>query len=66
MQLFDGSFDDSIRGVIGDAILNEADVLQVDRAMWATAVSIAFTSKHLADPAQKDLLDDLLQKASLS
>ncbi|KAJ7356809.1 von Willebrand factor type A domain-containing protein [Mycena albidolilacea] len=63
MQLFDGSFDDSIRGVIGDVILNEADVLQVDRAMWATAVSIAFTSKHLADPAQKDLLDDLLQKA---
>ncbi|KAJ7837185.1 hypothetical protein B0H14DRAFT_3870521 [Mycena olivaceomarginata] len=66
MQLFDGSFDNSIRGVVGDVILNEADVLQVDRAMWATAVSIAFTSKHLADPAQKDLLDDLLQKASLS
>ncbi|KAJ6569664.1 von Willebrand factor type A domain-containing protein [Mycena capillaripes] len=63
LQLFDGSFDDSIRSVVGDAIFNEAAVLQVDTTAWATAVSIAFMSKHLADPAQKDLLDDLLAKA---
>ncbi|KAF7367359.1 hypothetical protein MSAN_00798300 [Mycena sanguinolenta] len=63
LQLFDGSFDDSIRDVVGDEVVSEADVLQVDRTVWATAVSIAFMSKHLADPAQKELLDDLLQKA---
>ncbi|KAF7340086.1 hypothetical protein MVEN_01926700 [Mycena venus] len=63
LQLFDGSYDDSIRNVVGDDIFNEADALQIDKAKWATAVSIAFMSKHLADPAQKELLDDLLQKA---
>ncbi|KAJ7604890.1 von Willebrand factor type A domain-containing protein [Mycena polygramma] len=63
LQLFDGSFDDSIRNVVGDAILNQAAVNGEDPAVWATAVSIAFISKQLADPAQKDLLDDLLGKA---
>ncbi|KAF8213635.1 hypothetical protein K438DRAFT_1661860 [Mycena galopus ATCC 62051] len=61
LQSFDGSFDDSIRAVVGDAIFNEEP--DVDRTAWATAVSIAFMSKHLPDPAQKELLDDLLQKA---
>jgi hypothetical protein len=63
LQLFDGSFDNSIRNVVGEDIFNEAAVLQVDTAVWATAVSIAFMGKHLADPAQKELLDDLLEKA---
>ncbi|KAF8213673.1 hypothetical protein K438DRAFT_2009815 [Mycena galopus ATCC 62051] len=61
LQSFDGSFDDSIRAIVGDAIFNEEP--DVDRTAWATAVSIAFMSKHLPDPAQKELLDDLLQKA---
>jgi hypothetical protein len=63
LQLFDGSFDDSIRNVVGEDIFNEAAVLQVDTAVWATAVSIAFMGKHLPDSAQKELLDDLLEKA---
>lgn len=63
LQLFDGSFDEAIREVVGSQIFDEASVLQVDIAVWATAVSIAFMSKHLADPAQKELLKELLTKA---
>ncbi|KAJ7124825.1 hypothetical protein C8R43DRAFT_1030894 [Mycena crocata] len=63
LQLFDGSFDDAIRGVVGSQVFNEAVVLQVDTKVWATAVSIAFMSKHLANPAQQELLADLLAKA---
>ncbi|KAJ7456501.1 von Willebrand factor type A domain-containing protein [Mycena latifolia] len=64
LQLFDGSFDESsIRDIVGSEIFDEANALQVGSAVWATAVSIAFMSKHLSDPAQKELLDDLLAKA---
>ncbi|KAJ7022030.1 hypothetical protein C8F04DRAFT_1139174 [Mycena alexandri] len=61
LQLFDGSFDNSIRRLIGPQIFDDAQ--QEDVAVWATALSIAFMSKHLQNPAQKDLLDDLLEKA---
>ncbi|KAJ7785776.1 hypothetical protein B0H16DRAFT_1487985 [Mycena metata] len=61
LQLFDGSFDESIRRLVGDQIFD--DTQQVDVAVWATALGIAFMSRHLQDPAQKDLLDDLLEKA---
>ncbi|KAJ6604133.1 hypothetical protein DFH09DRAFT_1353967 [Mycena vulgaris] len=63
LQLFDGSFDESIRDIVGSHIFDEASVLKIDTAVWATAVSIAFMSKHLADPAQKELLNELLTKA---
>jgi len=63
LQLFDGSFDESIGGVVGSQIFDEARFLGVDKAVWATAVSIAFMSKHLVSPAQKELLNDLLAKA---
>ncbi|KAJ7630477.1 hypothetical protein FB45DRAFT_1027697 [Roridomyces roridus] len=39
LQLSDGSFDDSIRAVVGGQILDEAGVLHVDAVVWATAVS---------------------------
>ncbi|KAJ7102421.1 von Willebrand factor type A domain-containing protein [Mycena belliarum] len=63
LQLYNGSFDESVQDIIGTGIMDEADVLQVDNAVWATVVSIAFMGKHLSDPAQKELLDDLLAKA---
>ncbi|KAJ7071390.1 von Willebrand factor type A domain-containing protein [Mycena amicta] len=61
LQLFDGSFDDAIRGVVGEDVLKLADHL--DRKLWMTGVSIAFISKNLADPGQKELLEDLVEKA---
>ncbi|KAJ6626917.1 von Willebrand factor type A domain-containing protein [Mycena sp. CBHHK59/15] len=63
LQSFDGSFNELIRDIVGPGVLDEANVLQVDATAWATAVSIAFMSKHLSDPAQKELLDELSTKA---
>ncbi|KAJ7226005.1 hypothetical protein GGX14DRAFT_642349 [Mycena pura] len=63
LQLFDGSFDGTIGTIVGQEVLNEAIALNVDVKLWATAVSIAFLSKHLADPSQKELLNELLEKA---
>ncbi|KAJ7151532.1 von Willebrand domain-containing protein [Mycena filopes] len=60
LQLFDGSFDDSVRGLVGERIFDTG--AQFDAKMW-TALSIAFLSNHLKEPAQKELLDDLVEKA---
>lgn len=63
LQLFDGSFslDDDLRKLVGDEAVAKGSELQVDEKVWATALFVAFMSKHMGD--QKDLLDDLCVKA---
>ncbi|KAF7319883.1 hypothetical protein MKEN_00771500 [Mycena kentingensis (nom. inval.)] len=63
LQLFDGSFDAAIQNVVGEQALKAAPGFHRDDKLWATAVGIAFMAKHLADPVQKELLDDLVEKA---
>jgi hypothetical protein len=61
-QLYDGSFPlHSIRGIVGANAVDEANNLQVDDAVWATVLSIAFIQKHMG--SQKELMEDLLIKA---
>lgn len=63
LQSFDGSFslDDDLRQLVGDEAVAKGSELQVDEKVWATALFVAFMSKHMGD--QKDLLDDLCVKA---
>jgi len=62
LQLFDGSFQlDDIGSIVGPRAVKEADTLHVDRNVWATALAVAFMTKHMGK--QKELLDDLLVKA---
>jgi hypothetical protein len=61
-QLYDGSFPlHSLRGIVGANAVDEANKLQVDDAVWATALSVAFIEKHMG--GQKELMEDLLVKA---
>jgi len=62
LQLYDGSFLlHSLRGIVGANVVDEVNKLQVDNAVWATALSIAFIEKHMRN--QKELMADLLIKA---
>lgn len=63
LQRFDGSFalDESLRKLVGADAIQEAQVLRVDSVVWATALSVAYMSKHMAN--QQDMLHDLLAKA---
>jgi hypothetical protein len=63
LQLFDGSFSlDSLRGIVGTDAVDEVNNLQVDSAVWATALSVAFIEKHMKMKGSKELMDDLLIK----
>ncbi|KAF8061005.1 von Willebrand domain-containing protein [Lyophyllum atratum] len=63
LQSFDGSFqlDDSFRRIVGSNAVDEANNLDVDAKVWATALSVAFMRKHMG--TQTELLNDLLAKA---
>jgi hypothetical protein len=52
---------DDIGDIVGPRAIGEADTLQVDRKVWATALAVAFMKKHMGE--QKELLDVLLSKA---
>lgn len=62
IQSYDGSFpwDNSLREIVGSDAMDEANVLQVDKIVWATALGVAFITKHMGN--QRELLNDLLAK----
>ncbi|KAF7306502.1 hypothetical protein MIND_00441500 [Mycena indigotica] len=63
LQLFDGSFNETIQTVLGEHVLKVAEGLNLDAKLWTTAVSIAFLGQRLAHPGHKELLEDLVEKA---
>ena len=61
-QLYDGSFPlQSLRDIVGANAVEEAKKRQLDEAVWATALSVAFIERHMG--SQKELMEDLLMKA---
>lgn len=61
-QLYDGSFPlHSLRAIVGASAVDRANSLQVDDAVWATVLSVAFIEKHMG--GQKELMENLLIKA---
>ncbi|KAF7310523.1 hypothetical protein HMN09_00594900 [Mycena chlorophos] len=63
LQSFDGSFTQSIQSVVGDHVLQLSQGIHHDTKLWTTVVAVAFLQKNLAHPGQKELLDDLVEKA---
>ena len=63
LQTYNGSFplNEDLTSIIGSDAVQQASNLQVVDTVWATALSVAFIKKHLAN--QTDLLYDLLVKA---
>lgn len=63
LQTYNGSFplNEDLTHIIGSSAVQQASKLQVAGAVWATALSVAFIRKHMAN--QTDLLYDLLVKA---
>lgn len=62
LQAFDGSFSlHELRNFVGSKAVDEANNLNVDNKVWATALSVAFIRKRMG--GQKELLNDLIVKA---
>lgn len=62
LQSFDGSFSlRELRNFVGSKAVDEANNLNVDDKVWATALSVAFIRKQMG--SQRELLGDLIVKA---
>ena len=63
LQSFNGSFQPSsaFHGIIGEAVLQEAQSLGVSEEVWATVLAVVFLKKHMRH--QQELLDSLVEKA---
>jgi len=62
LQSYNGSFplNETLARIIGGNAVQQANNLQIADAVWATALSVAFIKKHMAN--QTDMLNDLLVK----
>jgi len=62
LQSYNGSFplNEALARIVGSNVVQQANNLQVADAVWATALSVAFIKKHMAN--QTDMLNDLLVK----
>lgn len=63
LQSFTGSFPPSreLEAIVGLGTLDQADLIPVDKTVWATVLAVAYLQKNMAN--QEDILDGLTEKA---